>query len=175
MGVRWGGCGVLSYGGGVWGAHGHLEGPAQGGHWATWTSLPRGDQECGMALRLGVRGPHPQPSEDLAPVFPNYSPPLDCSGRQGGSVPGTQAGWGGVRVGSQCWLAEECDWAEGRRGGWTGWGGGPSLGQECGAGGSGPESSGAGPGWGGVEQERWVGPGHTGGGPAQSLWGFTHL
>lgn len=91
----------------------------QGGHWVAWTSLPWGDQECGMALRLGVGGAHSRPSEDLAPIFPNYSPPLPCSGRWGGgSVPGIQAGWGRVRVGSQCWLAEECDWAEEWVGGW---------------------------------------------------------
>lgn len=119
MGVRRGGCGVLSHGGGgARGAHRRSEGPAQGGCWAAWRSLSRGDQECGVAPRLGVRGLHPRPSEDLAPVFPNYSPPLACSGWRGGSVPGTQAGWGRVRVGSQCWLAEECDWAEGRVGGW---------------------------------------------------------
>ena len=92
-----------------------------------------------MALRLGVQGAHSRPSEDLAPVFPNYSPPLPCSGRWGG---------GGVA---------------------------PAQGRNVGLGAVVPSPLELGLVGGGVERERWAGPGRTGGGPAQSLWGFTHL
>lgn len=125
-----------------------------------------------MALRLGVQGAHSRPSEDLAPVFPNYSPPLPCSGRWGGG--GAQSR--GYRLaGVGCGWGHSAGWPRNATGPRSGWGVAPAQGRNVGLGAVVPSPLELGLVGGGVERERWAGPGRTGGGPAQSLWGFTHL